>query len=165
MIIWGKEDARVLKEVQFDNVWSMNYINNLSFYIIEGLGLFSLTDMTVPKCCPILFVVLLILLGVAFEEQYKDKKKQALWAIIFCVIFNVCCVVALRHGEVYFYRVGFIRHHETLFLLFPAMLLVLLTSRAVIVKAGGVAVLCVMLYGVGITIKEKQFQFFWRAFL
>lgn len=164
VIIWGKDDARVLKEVQFDNVWSMNYINNLSFYIIEGLGLFSLTDMTVPKYCPILFVVLLIFLGVAFEEQYKDKKKQALWAIIFCVMFNVCCVVALRHGEVYSYRVGFIRHHETLFLLFPAILLVLLTSRAVIVKAGGVAVLCVMLYGVVVTIKEKQFQFFGELF-
>lgn len=162
--IWFKKDSQSLKDVKLDNVFSKNYISNLSFYIVEGLSLFSLTDVLSVQVCLPLFILLLIFLSIAFSEQYKNKKFQALWAIVFSVMFNICSVVALRHGEVHSYNIGFIRHHETLFLLFPAILILLLSSRFSIVKLFGILILCQMLYGLGVTVKEKRFQFFGELF-
>lgn len=163
-IIWFKKDSAAVKEVRLINVFSWYYLSNLSFYVVEGVSLFSLTEIISPKYCPILLLVMLVFLCVAFFEQYKNKKFQALWAIIFSVMLNVCAVVALRHGEVYSYKVSFIRHHEVLFLLLPAILMVLYSSKFKIVKVYSVIVFCQMLYGYGITVKEKQFQFFGELF-
>ena len=163
-LIWMREDSQAVKDIKLDNVFSMHYISNLSFYIIEGLSLFALTGIITSQYCLPLFAVLLVFLGIAFFEQCKNKKLQALWGIIFCVMFNTCCVVALRHGEVYSHQVGFIRHHEVLFLLLPAMLSVLLSSRYMAVKICGVVICCGMLYGFFATVKAKQFQFFGELF-
>lgn len=163
-IIWFKKDSAAVKEVKLVNIFSWYYLSSLSFYVVEGVSLFSLTKIIFPQYCPVLLVVMLVFLGIAFFEQYKNKKIQALWAIIFSVMVNVCAVVALRHGEVYSYKVGFIRHHEVLFLLLPAILMVFFSSKFKIVKIYGVIVFCQMLYGYGITVKEKQFQFFGELF-
>lgn len=163
-IIWFKEDSVAIKEVRLVNVFSWFYISNLSFYLVEGLSLFSLTDVISPKYCPFLLCLMLVFLGITFLEQHKNRKFQALWAIIFSVMVNVCAVVALRHGEVYSYKISFIRHHEVLFLLLPAVLIVFFSSKYIMVKMYSVIILCQMVYGYSITVKEKNFQYFGELF-
>ena len=95
---------------------------------------------------------------IVFFEQYRNKKIQSFWGILFCVLFSVCGVVSFRGGEVYSYSFSYIRHNETAFMALPALLMVLFLSKYKIAKFYGSILLVLMLYGVGYDIKSQKFQ-------
>lgn len=152
-------------EVKMSNaVIDYDYIKHLSFYIVNCLSVFSLAKILGEKVCLIWFVIHFVILATVFFEQYKNKRIQPLWAILFGVLFCVCGVVAFRGAEVYFYDKSYIRHNETAFIMLPATLMILMLSKYKISKFYGITLLCLMLYGITADIKAKRFQFFGELF-
>lgn len=146
------------------SVFKMEYLYDLSFYLINGFGVFVFAPILNAKFCLFFMVVHFSILALVFFEQYKIKKLQSLWGIIFGILFCVCGVVALRGGEVYFYAFSYIRHNETLFMLIPATLLVLAVSKYQFARIYGMFLLFYMMIGVCADIKSQRFQFFGELF-
>jgi len=143
-----------------ENVITMRFIKNVSFYLINSLNVFAFADRLTWKICLPLLVIHITILSIVFFEQYKMKEKQALWGIIFGFLVMICGVVSYRQEEVYNYNFGFIRHNETAFMVVPAYLSVLLLSKYRIAKIYGIVIMCSMIFGVGQDIYAKRFQFF-----
>lgn len=147
-----------------NSIFTYTYINNLSFYLVNSLSLFSLAKVLSEKVYISWFFIHFTILAIVFFEQYRNKKIQSLWGILFCVLFSVCGVVSFRGGEVYSYSFSYIRHNETAFMALPALLMVLFLSKYKIAKFYGSILLVLMLYGVGYDIKSQKFQFFGELF-
>lgn len=147
-----------------NNIWTLEYIYNLAFYTINSLSLFYLADIINWKISLMWFVIHFSILAVVFFEQYRDKKIQSLWGILFGVLFCVCGIVSFRGGEVYSYHLGFIRHNETTFMLLPATLMVLFLSRKKWVRYYAVCLMVLMFYGIASDIRAQRFQFFGKLF-
>ena len=146
------------------NVFTQEYILNFSFYLINSLSAFMTAPFLIGKYAFPLLIIHLIILAIAFFEQYKIKSLQPVWGIIFGIIFFICSVVALRPEEIYHYNYSFIRHNETTFMLLPATLFVLFSSPKKILRGYGVFLLCLMLCGIITDIKSEKFQFFGKLF-
>lgn len=142
------------------STFTMVYLHNLSFYIINGMGAFWLASVLNARICLFLMVVHFSILGIVFFERYKIKKEQSLWGIIFGILFCVCGVVAFRGGEVYSYAFSYIRHNETFFILVPTTLMVLALSKYKFIRFYGIVLLAYMLVGVIQDIRSRKFQFF-----
>jgi hypothetical protein len=147
-----------------NNIFTYLYIKHLSFYIVNCFNLFSLASVIGEKVCIVWFVLHFVCLAVVFFEQYRNKKIQSLWGILFCVLFCVCGVVSFRGGEVYNYDLSYIRHNETAFMMIPATLMVLFLSKYKLARMYGYLLLCLMLYGVMHDIKSERFKFFGELF-
>ena len=146
------------------NVFTLDYIYNLSFYLINSFSIFSLAGILTAEICVYLFVVHFVILCIVFFEQYRIKKLQSLWGIMFGILFCVCGVVAFRGGEVYNYEKAYIRHNETVFMLMPAMFMVLFLSKQKIIRYYGALLVILMCFGVIKDVQSKRFQFFGELF-
>jgi len=147
-----------------NSVFSLEYINNLSFYLINLYGDLALTEIITPKIALALMPLHFGILLFVFFEQYKNKNIQSLWGIMFGVIFCVSGIIAFRGGEVYSNKFSFIRHNETAFMLVPATLAVLAVSKYKLARYYGIMLVLLVLYGVSADISAKRFQFFGDLF-
>lgn len=158
-------NAEKFIDIQLKNsVFTWEYIQNLSFYLMNSIGLFSLAKILNWKICVGLMIIHFSLLAIAFFEQYRIKQRQPLWGIIFGILFCICGIISFRGGELYAYELGFIRHNETAFMLIPAVLAVLCLSQKSWIRVYGILLMCVMLYGVMADIHSRRFQLFGRLF-
>lgn len=156
--------GRFVKVSLMHNVFSLNYIYNLSFYLINSFSIFAFANVLTADVCIYLFVVHFVILCIVFFEQYRVKRVQSLWGIMFGILFCVCGVVAFRGGEVYNYEMAYIRHNETVFMLIPAMFMVLFLSKRKFAKYYGVFLMILMCFGIIKDIQSKRFQFFGELF-
>jgi len=145
-------------------VLTQEYIINISFYLINSLSLFVFAPIIYGEKAIFLLTIHLLILAVAFFEQYKIKQYQSVWGIMFGVMFCMCSIIALRGSEVYSYNFSFMRHNETGFMLIPATLFVLFSSHKKILRIYGGTLLCLMLYGIIEDIKSERFQYFGELF-
>ncbi len=156
--------GRFVKVSLMHNVFSLNYIYNLSFYLINSFSIFAFANVLTADVCIYLFVIHFVILCIVFFEQYRVKRVQSLWGIMFGILFCVCGVVAFRGGEVYNYEMAYIRHNETVFMLIPAMFMVLFLSKRKFAKYYGVFLMILMCFGIIKDIQSKRFQFFGELF-
>ena len=81
-------------------------------------------------------------------------------------MLNIFMVVAYRGYEVYFYNGAFIRHNETMFIVIPSALAVLLQSKIRIVKLFGIILSLIVFYGVTVNFINSKVNFsHWSNYL
>lgn len=165
LLLSGVTDIRRFINVELShNLLTTDYINNLSFYIVNSFSLFAFADVLRGDLNVVLLIGHFAVLLIVFIEQYKDKTKQPLWGILFGVLFCVCGVVAFRGGEVYSYDFSYIRHNETVFMLLPAMLMIMCLSKRRFIRIYSYFLVVLMIVGVVKDIQSKRFEYFGELF-
>lgn len=71
-----------------NQVFTMEYLLNLSFYLINGFGMFVLASQLNAKICVFLLFIHFAILAVVFFEQYKIKKCNLFGglSLVFCFV-------------------------------------------------------------------------------
>jgi len=146
------------------SVFSLEYLNNLSFYFINSLSVFSFADVITWQIALPLAAIHFGVLTITFFEQYSKKYLQPLWGIVFGILFCMCGIIAFRGGEVYSYNFSFIRHNETNFMMLPAVMMILFSSQHKFIKIYGSFILILSLYGIFTDMQSQRFQFFGKLF-
>lgn len=145
------------------DVFSYWYLELISFYIWNCLSLFLWARAFPSEVYIGLFFLHLVFLSMAFFEQYRQKEKQCLWAVVAAVMFNICVVVAVRHGEVYRFDFSFIRHNVVAFIMLPATFTIFLLSTKKYLRWYGWGLFMMMLAGVVLDVKRSTPRFYFYS--